>query len=86
MKSTYIPTGTCSTKIEVDIEDGILHDVKFSGGCPGNLQAISRLVKGMEVNDAIERLDDIRCGNKLTSCADQLEKALKIIRAKRKEV
>ena len=86
MKSTYIPTGTCSTKIEVDIEDGILHDVKFSGGCPGNLQAISRLVKGMEVNDAIERLDDIRCGNKITSCADQLAKALKIIRAKRKEV
>ena len=86
MKSTYIPTGTCSTKIEVDIEDGILHDVKFSGGCPGNLQAISKLVKGMEVSDAIERLDDIKCGNKLTSCADQLAKALKIIRAKRKEV
>jgi len=77
MKSIYKTKGTCSTAIEVDIEDGKLNDVKFTGGCPGNLLAISLLVKDMDVNEAINRLEGIKCGNKKTSCADQLAQALK---------
>jgi len=73
----YVPKGTCSQLIEIKVEDGIVHDVVYTGGCPGNLLAIGELVKGMKVSDAIERLEGIRCGNKRTSCADQLAQALK---------
>jgi len=77
MKVVYKTEGTCSSIIECNVEDGIIEDVKFAGGCPGNLIAISQLVKGMEVKTAIKRLEGIRCGRKKTSCADQLAKALK---------
>ena len=77
MKSTYKPTGTCSTLITTDVEDGIIKKVKFNGGCPGSLLAISKLVKGMEVKKAISLLEGTRCGSKTTSCADQLTIALK---------
>ena len=78
MKSMiYKPTGTCSQLIEIKTKDGIIHEVKYSGGCPGNLLAIGELVKGMKVTEAIERLKGIKCGKKPTSCADQLAQALK---------
>ena len=77
MKINYKTQGTCSTDIEVDVEDGIVRDVHYVGGCNGNLQGISALVKGMPVDEVIRRLEGIRCGNKPTSCPDQLCKALR---------
>ena len=74
---SYTPKGVCSRKIEFDIEDGIIRKVVFSGGCAGNTQGVSRLLEGMTVEDAITRLEGIRCGFKPTSCPDQLSKALK---------
>lgn len=68
--------GTCSTAIDIEVNDGIIESVKFTGGCNGNLQGISALVKGMKVEDAISRLKGIRCGFKNTSCPDQLAQAL----------
>ena len=66
--------------IEVEVEDGVVKEVFFWGGCNGNLQGISRLVKGMKVEEVISRLEGIRCGNRWTSCPDQLCKALQEIR------
>lgn len=77
MKISYRTQGTCSTLIEVDVEGGIVNEVHYTGGCNGNLQGISALVKGMPVDEVIKRLEGIRCGNKPTSCPDQLCKALK---------
>jgi len=78
MQLAYNPRGTCSTKIEIAVvEDGKIEHVEFSGGCPGNLVAISKLVKGMDAKEAVEKLEGIRCGVKKTSCADQLAQALK---------
>ncbi len=77
MKKVYQTQGTCSKLIEFDIEDGIVNDVVFYGGCNGNLQGIARLVKGMKVDDVISRLEGINCGGKGTSCPDQLVKALR---------
>ena len=74
---TFKPQGVCSQKIDFDIVDGRLANVRFLGGCNGNLQGISRLVEGMEVSEAISRLEGIQCGFKGTSCPDQLAKALK---------
>ncbi len=76
MAYIYKTTGTCSSNIELEVEDGILKEVAFMGGCNGNLQGISRLVKGMPVRDVIERLEGISCGGRPTSCPDQLCKAL----------
>ena len=76
-KFQYKPKGTCSKLIEIDVEDGVINEVVYTGGCPGNLIAIGKLVKGMKVTEAIERLDGIKCGDKKTSCADQLAQALK---------
>lgn len=76
MTYTYIPRGVCSRKIQVEIENGIISDVKFTGGCNGNTQGISSLVKGMSVDDAISRMKGIDCGGRGTSCPDQLAKAL----------
>ncbi len=72
----YQTKGTCSTAIDVEVKDGRIESVKFMGGCNGNLQGISALVKGMMVEEAISRLKGIRCGFKNTSCPDQLAKAL----------
>jgi len=76
-KLVYRPRGTCSQLIEIGVEDGTIKKVEFTGGCPGNLLAIGELVKDMKVSEAIKRLDGIKCGNKKTSCADQLAQALK---------
>ena len=73
----YRPKGVCSQLIQFDIEDNKVKNVVFTGGCNGNLQGIARLIEGMDVDDAIARIDGIRCGFKATSCPDQLAKALK---------
>ena len=80
MRLEYRPRGVCSQRIEIDVEDGCVQDVKFTGSCSGNLQGISRLVKGMPVEEVISRLEGIRCGFKPTSCPDQLAQALKQFR------
>ena len=73
----YKTKGTCSSEIEIELNGDIIESVKFYGGCNGNLQGISRLVKGMTAQQAIERLEGIRCGFMATSCPDQLAKALR---------
>ena len=77
MTHTYRTRGVCSQQMTVEIEDGVIQSFQVKGGCDGNLQGISRLVEGMEVKEAIRRLDGIRCGFKPTSCPDQLAQALK---------
>ena len=74
---TYKTKGTCSTAIDIEVNDGIIESVQFTGGCNGNLKGICALVKGKRVEDAIEKLEGIRCGMKPTSCPDQLAQALK---------
>jgi len=79
MKYEYRPEKVCSRSIYLDVEDGIVKDVEFVGGCHGNLQGICALVKGMEVSEVISKLEGIKCGYKNTSCPDQLTKALSAI-------
>lgn len=79
MKFNYTPKNVCSRNMEIEIDDnGIIVDVKILGGCNGNLQGISRLVKGMKAEEVIEKLGNIRCGFKNTSCPAQLAEALKL--------
>ena len=78
----YKTKGTCSTMIDVELKDGVIDSVKFTGGCNGNLQGISALVKGMKPEEAISRLKGFRCGFKPTSCPDQLAHALEEMIAK----
>lgn len=75
-KFIYNTFGTCSKRIEIEVENDVVLNVKFIGGCSGNTQGISSLVKGMNINDVISRLSGIKCGLKQTSCPDQLSKAL----------
>ena len=82
MHFTYRTKGTCSQQILFDIEDNKLHHIEFIGGCNGNLQGISKLVEGMDVDEVIRRLDGIHCGMKDTSCPDQLANALRQAREK----
>ena len=77
----YSPKGVCSRGMEIDVEDGGIQAVRVMGGCSGNLQGISSLLRGMAVEDAIARMEGIRCGMKPTSCPDQLAQALKSTRA-----
>ena len=77
MKITYRPKGVCSKLMDIEIEDGKIESVKVTGGCSGNLQGISSLLKGMDVAEAISRMEGIRCGVKATSCPDQIAQALK---------
>ena len=72
----YKTSGVCATEIHLEIENDTIKSVEFVRGCPGNLIGMSALVSGMKVNDAIDRLKGITCGNKDTSCPDQLSKAL----------
>lgn len=74
---TYLPQGTCSKHMEIDLEDGVIMAVRIKGGCNGNLQGISSLLVGMTREEAIRRLDGIHCGPRPTSCPDQLAQALK---------
>ncbi len=73
---TYKTSGTCCTTIELTAEDDRITNVKFVGGCNGNLQGISRLVTGMKLDEVSRRLSGIRCGTKATSCPDQLCQAI----------
>ena len=77
----YQPQGVCSRRMLIQVEDGVVQDLQVIGGCHGNLQGISALVRGMKVEDVVARLSGIRCGVKPTSCPDQfargLESALK---------
>ncbi|MGM9713014.1 MAG: TIGR03905 family TSCPD domain-containing protein [Prevotella sp.] len=81
MKTLFYPTtGTCSKQINIDVDDnGVISNVEFIGGCHGNQQGISSLVRGMKAEDVIKRLEGIRCGYKSTSCPDQLAQALRKI-------
>ena len=77
MTIDYKTKGTCSSRMRIEVEDGVVRDIQITGGCDGNLQGLSRLVTGMKVEDVISRLEGIRCGFKPTSCPDQLAQALK---------
>lgn len=79
MKYTYIPQGVCSRQIDIEIEEDIVKSLNVVGGCNGNLQGISRLVEGMKTEEIITRLKGIKCGEKSTSCPDQIALALEEI-------
>lgn len=76
----YTPRGVCSKRMEIDVEDGVIQEVRVMGGCNGNLQGIASLLKGMQVENAIVRMEGLQCGMKSTSCPDQLAQALKTAR------
>ena len=76
----YQTKGTCSTSIDIEVENGKIKFVEFFGGCNGNLKGIASLVPGMNVDEAISKLKGIRCGFKTTSCPDQLAQALERIK------
>lgn len=80
---SYTPHGVCSRKIDIEINGDIITLVKYTGGCSGNTQGVSALVRGMSVDEAIERLSGIKCGFKSSSCPDQLAEALKEYKAKK---
>ena len=81
MQYEYKTKGTCSQRIFFEVEDGIVKNVQFVGGCNGNLKGIAALVEGMRIEDVVSRVEGIRCGMKATSCPDQLAKALKEVNA-----
>ena len=76
---TFKPQGVCSSQMIVEHENGIIINARVIGGCPGNLQGICSLIKGMKIEDVIEKLEGIKCGYKPTSCPDQLAKGLKTL-------
>ncbi|MBQ7554520.1 MAG: TIGR03905 family TSCPD domain-containing protein [Bacteroidaceae bacterium] len=75
---SYTPQGVCSQLIEFDVTDGKLHNIQFTKGCPGNLKAISKLLEGADARWAADRLRGNTCGANVTSCADQLSKAIEM--------
>ena len=77
MTIQYIPKGTCSKAMQIEVEEGVIQSVQVVGGCDGNLKGLSSLLKGMKVEEAVSRMQGIRCGMKPTSCPDQLAQALK---------
>ena len=77
MHFSYRTSGTCSSEISFDLENGIVSNVSFRGGCHGNLQGVARLAEGMDAAHLFARLEGIRCGFKQTSCPDQFALALK---------
>ena len=76
---TYIPKGVCSRQYDITVTDGVIDEIQILGGCHGNLQGISSLLKGMKVEDAIARMEGIDCRGRGTSCPDQIAEALKTI-------
>ena len=77
MTYTYRPRGVCSQLMEIELDGSVIRSVKVTGGCDGNLKGISRLLEGMDADEAIRRMEGVRCGFKPTSCPDQLAQALK---------
>lgn len=78
MTIQYQTKGVCSRQMNVKLEQGVVRKVEIIGGCAGNSQGVARLVEGMKAEDAIRKIEGIRCGFKATSCPDQLSKALRI--------
>ena len=76
-KFTFYPQGVCSMMIEIELDGETIKDVIFTGGCNGNLNGISKLIKGMNAREVLEKLEGTRCGVNETSCPDQLSKALR---------
>lgn len=74
---TYYPEGVCSQMFEIELDGDTIKNVVITGGCHGNLQAVAKLIQGMKIDDAISKLEGIRCGFKPTSCPDQISKALR---------
>ncbi len=85
-KYTYKTQGTCSSQILIETKNGKLNEISFIGGCNGNLQGISQLARGMEIDDVITKLKGIHCGTKTTSCPDQLATALITIKEQENEI
>ena len=81
MQYTYQTRGVCSRKITFDLEDDCVKNVRFLGGCSGNTQGVARLIDGMDIDEAISRIEGIQCGFRPTSCPDQLAQALKEYKA-----
>lgn len=79
MQISYKTKGVCSRNILIDVEEGIVKNVKFEGGCSGNTKGVAILAEGMKVEDVISKLEGIKCGFKNTSCPAQLAEALKQI-------
>ena len=77
MEFKYKTKGTCSREISFEVVDGLIHNVRFLGGCNGNTQGVSALVEGRDINQVIKLLEGIKCGPRSTSCPDQLARALK---------
>ncbi|MGL4790639.1 MAG: TIGR03905 family TSCPD domain-containing protein [Anaerotignaceae bacterium] len=77
MENSFTPKGVCAKSIDFEVDDNKIKSIQFHGGCPGNLIGIQTLVVGMEVEAVIDRLSGIKCGQKSTSCPDQLACALK---------
>lgn len=75
----YSPQGTCSDTLTITLQGGVITNAVFEGGCPGNLEGLSRLVVGLSADEAVKRLRGIRCGDKDTSCPDQLARALESV-------
>lgn len=76
MTYSYRPQGVCARGLSFEIEDNIVKNIEFMGGCSGNTQGVAALAEGMDANELVERLAGIRCGFKSTSCPDQLAKAV----------
>jgi len=76
MHYTYYPEDVCSSKIDLDIEEGVVCNLKYTGGCDGNAKALGALAEGMTATELIGRLSGITCGHNATSCADQLARCL----------
>lgn len=85
MEISYKTNGVCARSITIEVDGDIVNDVKFNGGCSGNTQGVSVLVKGMKIDDVIEKLSSIKCGFKDTSCPAQLAKALSEYKATKGE-
>ena len=85
MTYTYIPRGTCSRKIEFELENGVIQSMRFTGGCSGNTTGLSQLVEGMDAKAVIAKLKGVRCGMRPTSCPDQMAQALEAALAKESE-
>ena len=84
MEYIYTPKGVCSSKMRIELDGNIIKKVEIIGGCAGNTVGLSRLIEGMNINEAIKRLKGIPCGFRTTSCPDQLAKALEEAKEKQK--
>ncbi|NCB04539.1 MAG: TIGR03905 family TSCPD domain-containing protein [Clostridia bacterium] len=74
---TFLPTGVCSRQYEITVTDGKIDNISVVGGCNGNLKGLASLLRGMEIQDAVQRMSGLRCGDKPTSCPDQIARALR---------